>query len=113
MSGTFTDRLQAPLGAWVTTLNIGQKPSAWASISVSFGQNAGIHKGSREREVSKGGEERPPKPSATPPSAEHLWLPSPQYLNVGDTLILQAPQGARGQKGPQLSVLQGHQVHQP
>lgn len=40
-------------------------------------------------------------------------MPSARYLNIGDAFILQAPQGARGQKGPQLPVLQGDHVHQP
>lgn len=39
-------------------------------------------------------------------------MSSSGYLNVCDTLILQATKGAGGKKGPQLPVLQGDHVHQ-
>lgn len=40
-------------------------------------------------------------------------MTSPRYLDICDTFILQTPKSARGEKGPQLPVLQGDHVHQP
>lgn len=43
-------------------------------------------------------------------------VPSPpqvaKYLHICDTFIFQTTQGASGQKGPQLPILQGDHVYQ-
>lgn len=64
-------------------------------------------------ETSKGGEERPPAQGQPSLRQSAPSLLSPSYLHIRDAFILQAPHGARRQKGPQLPVLQGDHVHQP